>query len=149
MLSNFGQRRRITQRSRHERERTACGGANSPRAFSNAQRQQFNDAQSDYQCNERDVIVIEPMPFKHGNHPLFKRSVFSWVPGCVFVITCFVAKIADATIFLISTLAHPRFRAISQQSISVSWFVAKTRPTFRSLWRKSGTVIEAPDAWPQ
>jgi len=29
-------------------------------SFSNTQHQQFNDARSDYQCNDRDVIVIEP-----------------------------------------------------------------------------------------
>jgi hypothetical protein len=41
------------------------------------------------------------------------------------------------------TLAHPCFRAISQESILVSRFVAKTRPTFRSLWRESGMAIWA------
>jgi hypothetical protein len=47
-----------------------------------------------------------------------------------------------------ATLAHPYFRAISQESILVSRFVVKTGPTFRSLWRKSGMVVGAPDARP-
>jgi hypothetical protein len=40
------------------------------RASSNGQRQQFNNAQSDYQHGERHVIVIEPIPYKHGALPL-------------------------------------------------------------------------------
>ena len=45
-----------------------------------------------------------------------------------------------------AAVPHFGFRAISLQSILVSRLVAKTRPTFRCLWRESGIPIDAPDA---
>jgi hypothetical protein len=59
------------QRGSRQASIPADAGRSIWRAFSNAQPQQFNDAQSDYRCNERDVIVIEPMPSKHG----IKRAI--------------------------------------------------------------------------
>jgi hypothetical protein len=48
------------------------------RASSNGQRQQFNNAQSDYQHGERHVIVIECLLDKrHGEKAPLKRQRFS------------------------------------------------------------------------
>ena len=89
---------------------------------SHAQNEQLKRAHSKQQNYDCDPIIFEPMP-AHCIH------------GRTF-------PLSDSPV----TLALPCFRAISQESIFVSRFVVKTRPTFRGLWRKFGMVVDAPDA---
>jgi hypothetical protein len=82
---------------------------------SHAQNEQLKRGHTKQQNCDCDPIIFEPMPAHcmHGLPSLLRDSP--------------------------ATLAH----AISQESILVSRFVVKTRPTFRSLWRKSGMVIDS------
>ena len=87
---------------------------------SHAQNEQLKRAHPKQQNCDCDPIIFEPMPA----HRMHARP----------------SLLTDSPI----TLAHSCFRAISQESILVSRFVVKTRPTFRSLWRKSGMVVDLP-----
>jgi hypothetical protein len=87
---------------------------------SHVQNEQLKRAHSTHQYCDRNPIVFEPMP-AHCMHG--RPSPLSDSPA---------------------TLAHPYFRAISQERILVSRFVVKTRPMFRSLWRKSDMIVDAP-----
>jgi hypothetical protein len=97
------------------------------RAPSNGQRQQFNSAQSEYQHGERHVIVIEPIPYKHGALPL-------------------TALLINVSLTAVSEL-------ISRNNSLVSRVVAKTRPNISwfaaGIRHASPNSRAAPERWRQ